>query len=125
MVGKFALFAELIGTVRRWVGVASGTWQKTVIQTVLAVEGGEFSGDGGMGALDTVKVKHLAQFIHAGKIVHLEITSGVSDKDQTARSLDYTEEEMEIVTANPHYEVRFWLVEKYYELKNKLFVENR
>ena len=39
---------------------------------------------------------------------------------------DYlTEEEMEIVTANPHYEVRFWLVEKYYELKNKLFVENR
>ena len=36
-----------------------------------------------------------------------------------------TEEEMDIVTADPDYEVRFWIVEKYYELKNKLFVENR
>ena len=36
-----------------------------------------------------------------------------------------TEEEMNIVTADPDYEVRFWIVEKYYELKNKLFVENR
>lgn len=36
-----------------------------------------------------------------------------------------TEEEMNIVTADPDYEVRFWIVEKYYELKNKLFVENQ
>ena len=35
-----------------------------------------------------------------------------------------TDEEMNIVTADPDYEVRFWIVEKYYELKNKLFVEN-
>ena len=36
-----------------------------------------------------------------------------------------TEKEMEIVTSAPQYEVRFWLVEKYYEIKNKLFVENK
>ena len=36
-----------------------------------------------------------------------------------------SDEEMNIVTANPDYEVRFWIVEKYYELKNKLFVENQ
>ena len=36
-----------------------------------------------------------------------------------------TDEEMNIVTADPDYEVRFWIVEKYYELKNKFFVENR
>ena len=35
-----------------------------------------------------------------------------------------TEEELKLVTSDPKYEVRFWLVEKYYELKNKLFVEN-
>ena len=35
-----------------------------------------------------------------------------------------TDEEMNIVTADPDYEVRFWIVEKYYELKNKFFVEN-
>ena len=35
-----------------------------------------------------------------------------------------TEEERNIVTADPDYEVRFWIVEKYYELKNKFFVEN-
>lgn len=34
-----------------------------------------------------------------------------------------SDEELQIVTSNPKYEVRFWLVEKYYELKNKLFVE--
>ncbi len=34
------------------------------------------------------------------------------------------EKEMAIVTANPKYEVRFWLVEKYYDIKNKFFVEN-
>lgn len=36
-----------------------------------------------------------------------------------------TEKEMKIVTSEPRYEVRFWLVEKYYELKNRLFVENK
>lgn len=36
-----------------------------------------------------------------------------------------SEEEMKIVTANPKLEIRFWLVEKYYELKNKLFVKDQ
>ena len=36
-----------------------------------------------------------------------------------------SDEEMDIITADPDYEVRFWIVEKYYELKNKLFVENQ
>ena len=36
-----------------------------------------------------------------------------------------TDEEMDIVTSDPDYEVRFWIIEKYYELKNKLFVENQ
>lgn len=35
-----------------------------------------------------------------------------------------TEEEMEIVCSDPKFEVRFWLVEKYYELKNKLLVKD-
>lgn len=35
-----------------------------------------------------------------------------------------SEKEMGVVTANPEYEVRFWLVEKYYDIKNKYFVEN-
>ena len=35
-----------------------------------------------------------------------------------------SEEEMQIVTSDPKYEVRFWLVEKYYELKNKVFVKD-
>jgi stage II sporulation protein R len=35
-----------------------------------------------------------------------------------------TEKEMKIVTSEPRYEVRFWLVEKYYEIKNRLFTEN-
>ena len=35
-----------------------------------------------------------------------------------------SEEEMQIVTSDPKFEVRFWLVEKYYELKNKLFVKD-
>lgn len=36
-----------------------------------------------------------------------------------------TEKEMKIVTASPEYEVRFWLVEKYYELKNSIFGDNQ
>lgn len=32
-----------------------------------------------------------------------------------------TKEEMDIVTSDPDYEVRFWIVEKYYELKNRFF----
>ena len=36
----------------------------------------------------------------------------------------FSEEEMQIVTSDPKYEVRFWLVEKYYELKNKIFVKD-
>ena len=36
-----------------------------------------------------------------------------------------TDDEMDIVTSDPEYEVRFWLVEKYYELKNRFFVENQ
>ena len=36
-----------------------------------------------------------------------------------------SDEEMDIVTSDPDYEVRFWIVEKYYELKNKFFVENQ
>lgn len=35
-----------------------------------------------------------------------------------------SDKEMEIVTSEPKIEVRFWLIEKYYELKNKFFVEN-
>ena len=35
-----------------------------------------------------------------------------------------TDKEMDIVTSNPEYEVRFWLIEKYYELKNRCFVDN-
>lgn len=35
-----------------------------------------------------------------------------------------SDDEMKIVTANPDYEIRFWLVEKYYEFKNKYFSEN-
>lgn len=31
-----------------------------------------------------------------------------------------TEKEMKLVLSKPKYEVRFWLVEKYYEMKNKL-----
>ena len=33
------------------------------------------------------------------------------------------EKEMDIVTSSPKYEVRFWLIEKYYDLKNRYFVE--
>ena len=36
-----------------------------------------------------------------------------------------TERELNLVTSDPRYEVRFWLVEKYHELKNRLFVENQ
>ena len=36
-----------------------------------------------------------------------------------------TDEEMDIVTSNPRYEVRFWLIEKYYDIKNRYFVENK
>ena len=36
-----------------------------------------------------------------------------------------TEEEMQIVTSNPKYEVRFWLIEKYYDIRNRYFVENK
>lgn len=35
-----------------------------------------------------------------------------------------SEKEMQIVTSDPKFEVRFWLVEKYYELKNKVFVKD-
>lgn len=31
-----------------------------------------------------------------------------------------TDKEMQVVTSDPRYEVRFWLVEKYYEVKEKL-----
>ena len=36
-----------------------------------------------------------------------------------------TDDEMKIVTANPKYEVRFWLIEKYYDIKSRYFVENK
>ena len=36
-----------------------------------------------------------------------------------------TEKEMKIVISSPEYEVRFWLVEKYYELKNSIFSDNQ
>ena len=35
-----------------------------------------------------------------------------------------SDDEMKIVTSNPDYEVRFWLVEKYYEVKNRYFGKN-
>lgn len=35
-----------------------------------------------------------------------------------------SDKQMQIVTSNPKYEVRFWLVEKYYHIKNKYFAEN-
>ena len=44
-------------------------------------------------------------------------------KDEIISSF-LSDEEMAVVTSDPDYEVRFWIVEKYYELKNKLFVEN-
>ena len=34
------------------------------------------------------------------------------------------DDEMKIVTSNPDYEVRFWLIEKYYDIKNKYFSKN-
>ena len=46
-----------------------------------------------------------------------------TDKEDSIKDF-LTEKEMNIVTSDPQYEVRFWLVEKYYQLKNKLFVEN-
>ena len=33
-------------------------------------------------------------------------------------------DEMKIVTSNPEYEIRFWLIEKYYDIKNKYFSKN-
>ena len=36
-----------------------------------------------------------------------------------------TDEEIDVVTANPKYEVRFWLIEKYYDIRNRYFVENK
>ena len=36
-----------------------------------------------------------------------------------------TDNEMQIVTSDPKFEVRFWLIEKYYQVKNKLFVEKQ
>ena len=35
-----------------------------------------------------------------------------------------SDDEMKIVTSNPDYEVRFWLVEKYYEVRNRYFGKN-
>ena len=35
-----------------------------------------------------------------------------------------SDDEMNIVTSNPDYEVRFWLIEKYYDIKNKYFSKN-
>lgn len=35
-----------------------------------------------------------------------------------------TDREMKIVTSNPDYEVRFWLIEKYYDIKNRYFSKN-
>ena len=36
-----------------------------------------------------------------------------------------SDKEMKIVSSDPKVEVRFWLVEKYYQVKNKLFVDNQ
>lgn len=35
-----------------------------------------------------------------------------------------SDDEMNIVTSNPEYEIRFWLIEKYYDIKNKYFSKN-
>jgi stage II sporulation protein R len=35
-----------------------------------------------------------------------------------------SEQEMRLVSCDPKFEVRFWLIEKYYELKNSLFVKD-
>lgn len=43
-----------------------------------------------------------------------------SDNKETIKEY-LSEDEMKIVTSNPDYEVRFWLVEKYYEVKNRYF----
>lgn len=42
-----------------------------------------------------------------------------TDEKEIAKDF-LTEDEMEIVTSDPKYEVRFWLIEKYYEFKKKL-----
>lgn len=36
-----------------------------------------------------------------------------------------SDKEMKIVSSDPKVEVRFWLIEKYYQVKNKLFVDNQ
>lgn len=36
-----------------------------------------------------------------------------------------SDKEMQIISSDPKVEVRFWLVEKYYQIKNKLFVDNK
>lgn len=50
------------------------------------------------------------------------LPAATSDREVISEYL--SEKEMDIVTSNPKYEVRFWLVEKYYDIKNRLFVEN-
>ena len=41
-----------------------------------------------MGALNTVKVQHFAQFVHAAQVIDLEIASGMGDKDQASGAFD-------------------------------------
>ncbi len=50
------------------------------------------------------------------------LPAATSDREVISEYL--SEKEMDIVTSNPKYEVRFWLVEKYYDIKNRFFVEN-
>lgn len=46
-----------------------------------------------------------------------------TDREDIIRDF-LSEKEMQIVTSDPKFEVRFWVVEKYYELKNKVFVKD-
>lgn len=50
------------------------------------------------------------------------LPAATSDREIISEYL--SEKEMDIVTSNPKYEVRFWLVEKYYDIKNRFFVED-
>ena len=44
---------------------------------------------------------------------------GAYDKQERLSEV-LSEKEMHLILSNPKYEVRFWLIEKYYEIKNRL-----
>ena len=57
-----------------------------------------------MGTLNTVKVQHFAQFIHAGEVVDFEIALGVGDENKSAGAF-YSGEYKVIFGVGGEYEV--------------------